>query len=267
MSFIQALVLGILQGLTEFLPVSSSAHLVLVPWILGWSEPEVTFDIVLHFGTVLAIAAVFWRDIIRLLVGFVNALLRPRDLTTDGRLALLLILSAIPAAFMGVVLNDFFEALFGSPRLVAVLLFVTGLILWFSERFATRRRALAALTWKDALVMGLAQGIAIAPGISRSGATLAAGLLRGLRREDTARFAFLMSVPVIVGAAGYKVLKTPLQDLQVGLLAVGLSSAAVVGYLVIRAFLGYVRNRSLKPFALYCTIAGTIAFALSFILA
>jgi undecaprenyl-diphosphatase len=265
LTLLQSLLLGLLQGLTEFLPVSSSEHLVLVPWLLGWPVPSVAFDALLHLGTALAIIAVFGRDIIKLITAWVGTVLHRKINTPDGRLAWLLIISAIPAALLGYFLSDFFDKLFGTPRLVALLLVVTAFLLWASETLSTRQRSLDSLTWYEAVVIGIAQGIAIAPGISRSGATLAAGLLLGFKREDATRFAFLMAVPVILGAAGFKLLKTPLAGLQVGVLLVGMLAAAVAGYLVIRVFMNYVRSHSLRPFAVYCAVFGILCFVVSLV--
>ncbi|MCE5259310.1 MAG: undecaprenyl-diphosphatase UppP [Chloroflexi bacterium] len=265
MNFLQALVLGIIQGLTEFLPVSSSGHLVVVPWLLGWPQPDVMFDAMLHLGTVVALLVAFWRDIIKLIVGWFNSIFKRGQPTLEGRLAWLLILSAVPAAILGFLFNDLFESLFGTPRLVAILLLVTAFILWVSEKLSKRERTLESLTWVDALLMGMAQGIAIAPGISRSGATLASGLIRGLKREDTARFSFLMAIPVIIGASGYKLLDASITSSQLGILLVGFLAALISGFLVIRAFLNFVRGHSLKPFAWYCACAGVAALVLSLV--
>lgn len=265
LSLLQSLLLGLLQGVAEFLPVSSSAHLVLVPWLLGWPAPSVAFDALLHLGTALAIIAVFWHDIIRLIIAWVGTIIHRKINSPEGRLAWLLILSAIPAAVLGYLFSDLFERLFGTPRLVAILLIVTALLLWVSETMARRERSLESMAWYEALLIGVAQGIAIAPGISRSGATLAAGLLMGFKRQEATRFAFLMAVPVILGAAGYKLLKAPLAGLQIGVLLAGMMAAAVVGYLVIRVFMNYVRSHSLRPFAIYCAAFGILCLVVSMV--
>ncbi|MHB1356756.1 MAG: undecaprenyl-diphosphatase UppP [Anaerolineae bacterium] len=265
LSLFQALLLGLLQGVTEFLPVSSSAHLVLVPWLLGWDAPSVAFDTLLHLGTALAIIAVFWRDLIKLILAWVGTVIHRKITSSDGRLAWLIFVSAIPAAALGFLFSDLFEHLFGSPRIVAILLIVTALLLWVSEIKSKRERSLETMTWYEALVIGIAQGLAIAPGISRSGATLAAGLFLGFRRQEATRFAFLMAVPVILGAAGYKLLKTPFSGVQVSAVLVGMLAAAVAGYLVIRVFMNYVRSHSLRPFAIYCAVFGIVCFIVSLV--
>jgi len=264
MNLWQAIILGIIQGVTEFLPVSSSGHLVILPWLFGWQQPSVLFDVVLHLGTAVAIIVTFWRDIIEMIVGWFGSIFK-HESTPAGRLAWLLLLSAVPGGILGVFLNDWFEALFGTPRLVAALLLVTAFILWLSEKLAKRQRTLAHLNWVDALTMGVAQGIAIAPGISRSGATLAAGMFRGLKREEAARFSFLMDIPVIVGAAGFKLVDVSSVDVPLGLLLAGFVTALVSGYLVIRVFINFVRNHSLRPFAWYCALFGITVLAISLV--
>ena len=261
MSILQALALGVLQGLTEFLPVSSSGHLVLVPWLLGWASPGLLYDLVVHLGTLCAVVAYFWRDLAQLIVGLWQ-LVAHRRMTPSGRLALLLAAGSVPGAVAGYLLQDLFESLFGQPPVVAAFLLVTGLLLWVSDRLGQRTRALEALRLPDALVIGLAQAVAIAPGISRSGATVSAGLLRGLTASEAGRFSFLLALPIILGAAGYGLLKAArgaAAPMAWGALAVGFLAAAASGLAAIRFFLGYVRQHSLRPFAYYCWAAGLLA--------
>lgn len=269
MSFWQALLMGIVQGATEFLPVSSSGHLTLVPWLLGWGQPSLTFDTVLHVGTLLGVVVVLWTDIVRLVVAWFDSLRRRRCESAEARVAWLLILSSVPAAVLGFLLNDLVEQLFGSAPIVAGFLLVTGVLLFASDRMGRRERGLEQLNWKDALIVGLAQGIAIAPGLSRSGATIAAGLWRGLRREDAARYSFLMSLPVVLGAAGFQLLKVisagTLTSQMTGDLAVGFVAAALSGYVAVRFLLGYVRAHTLRPFAYYCWIAGALCLAIALV--
>ncbi|MCM8789129.1 MAG: undecaprenyl-diphosphate phosphatase, partial [Candidatus Omnitrophica bacterium] len=185
---IETIALSIVQGITEFIPVSSSGHLVLVPWLLGWGKPELVFDTTLHLGTMVAVLAYFWRDWREIGRGWVKSLIL-RDwsnATPEARLGWLIIIGTVPAAAMGLALEDFFENLFGSPAWVAALLLVTGAFLFLSERFSCRHRQMRALSLFEAALIGLAQGLAIAPGISRSGATIAMGLMLGLVREDAA---------------------------------------------------------------------------------
>lgn len=268
MDLIQAVILGVLQGATEFLPISSSAHLVLVPWLLGWDSPGLLFDTMVHWGTLAAVLLYFWRDILRLIVAGLRALGQRSLADPDARIAWGIVLGTIPAVVLGVLFEDLFEALFLNPRAVSVFLLITALLLFFAERVGQQRRSLPELSLIDAVLIGLGQAIAIAPGISRSGATIAAGLARGLRREAAARFSFLLSIPAIVGAGGLQLVKaasgegngaTPL------VLLVGFAAAAIAGYVCIRFLLRYLQRGSLYGFVVYCAAAGLAGLALSFL--
>jgi undecaprenyl-diphosphatase len=259
MTFSQALLLGILQGATEFLPVSSSGHLVLVPWFLGWPSPGLPFDTLVHWGTAFAVVGYFWRD----WVGLGRALwtaLRTRCLAApQARLALLILLGTVPAAVLGFLLESFFEGIFGHPAMAALLLLVTSAMLALSERLSRRHRQLASLTWADALVVGAAQALAIFPGISRSGATISAGILGGLQRQAAARFSFLLATPVILGAGALQLLdlvEAGSLAAQAPDLAVGLVAAFLTGLACIHFLLRYLQRNSLYPFAVYCAAVG-----------
>lgn len=255
----QALLLGVLQGATEFLPVSSSGHLVLVPWLLDWPASGLAFDAVVHWGTALAVVAYFWRDWV-VLVGAAFRSLRQRSLAdADARLAWFILLGTLPGALAGWLLEDFFEGMFARPVAAAAFLLVTAALLTASERLGRRQRDLHALAWPDVLLIGLAQALAILPGISRSGATIAAGLARGLRRGDAARFSFLLATPIILGAGLLQVVDlAQVGDLaaQAPVLLVGFLSAGVVGFGCIHFLLRYLQRRRLYPFALYCVAVG-----------
>ena len=294
MNIIQALILGILQGATEFIPISSSGHLVLVPWLLDWPEPGLVFDTIVHWGTLVAILAVFWRDIVALARAWARSLsgskialrglLNPRfgpgsddpgraklDLLSlakcspdqpEARLAWLIILGTLPAALIGFLWEDFFESLFSSPGWVAALLLVTGGILALSERLGKRRRSLGDLGWLDSVLIGLAQGLAIAPGISRSGATIAMGLLRGVEREAAARYSFLLATPIIFGAGLLQLVelfRAGAGGAQLVPLIVGFLAAAISGYLCIKFLLAYLQRGRLYVFATYCWLAGGVS--------
>jgi undecaprenyl-diphosphatase len=261
MNLFQALVLGIIQGATEFLPVSSSGHLVLVPWLLRWKEPSLTFDAVVHWGTALAVIVYFWREWFALIQAVFQAIRRRSITDPRARLALLIIIGTVPAALIGYVLEDFFEQMFAQPAAAAAFLLVTAALLSVAEWLGHREHNLEQMTWLDALLVGLGQALAIFPGISRSGATIAAGLARGLRREPAARFSFLLATPVILGAGGFKLLDlVQTGDLagQISALIVGLVGASAVGFVCIHFLLRYLRRRRLYPFAIYCATAGTI---------
>jgi undecaprenyl-diphosphatase len=257
LNVLQAFILGVLQGATEFLPVSSSGHLVLVPWLLNWEPPGLAFDTVVHWGTALAVIAYFWRDWVALIQMAFVALRRKE--TLQGSLAWLIVLGTIPAAVIGYLLEGFFEDMFARSAAAAAFLLVTAALLTASERLGRRERDLDALTWRDALLIGLAQALAIFPGVSRSGATIAGGLARGLKREPAARFSFLLSTPIILGAGLFKILDLAQEGsltAQISTLVVGFLAAGVVGFGCIHFLLRYLQSRRLYPFAIYCAIAG-----------
>ena len=256
---IVAFLLGVLQGATEFLPVSSSGHLVLAPWLFGWPTPGLAFTIVAHWGTALAVVAYFWRDWVNVAQAALRSL-RERSLANpQARLAWGIVLGTIPAALIGFLLEDFFEDMFARPATAASFLLVTAALLATTEWLGRRERDLDELTWLDALVVGLAQALAILPGISRSGATIAGGLARGLRREPAARFSFLLATPIILGAGLLKVLDlAQAGDLaaQAPVLIVGFVTAGLVGLGCIHFLMRYLQRRRLYPFAVYCAVAG-----------
>jgi len=261
-NIIQALILGIVQGTTEFIPISSSGHLVLVPWLLDWPEPGLVFDTIVHWGTLVAVLAFFWRDIVALARAWAGSLAERNLHQPEARLAWLIIVGTLPAALMGFLCQDFFESLFSSPGWVAALLLVTGGILALSERLSKRQRALGDLGWLDSVLIGLAQGLAIAPGISRSGATMAMGLLRGVKREAAARYSFLLSTPIIFGAGLLQLVelfKAGAGTAHLLPLIVGFLAAAISGYLCIRFLLAYLQRGRLYVFAAYCWLAGTVS--------
>jgi len=261
MNTLQAIVLGFLQGATEFLPISSSAHLVLVPYLLGWPDPGLSLDTALHLGTLLAVLIYFRQDVWRLIVAGWTSL-RQRSLADpQARLAWLLILATIPAALGGFLLENSFESLFGMPRWVAAFLLVTAGLLALAESLGHKQGTLSSLTWRDALLIGLAQLLAVTPGISRSGATIAAALLLDYRRDEAARFSFLLAIPIILGSGSYQLLKLALgmESGSLGVTLAGMLAAALVGYGAIAGLMRYLRQRTLWPFALYCLLV-SLAF-------
>jgi undecaprenyl-diphosphatase len=271
MDIIQAIILGIVQGATEFIPVSSSAHLVLVPWALGWPNPGLLFDTMLHWGTLAAVVTYFWREWIAVIRAFFRSLFMRgpwnsapggRLADPDSRLAWGLILGTLPAVIVGFLFKDFIESLFGTPLAVGAFLLVTAALLAIAERIGKRERSLDQLNLPDSLVVGIGQAIAIAPGISRSGATMAAGMGRGLTREGAARFSFMLATPAILGAGVlqlYDVVRgTGTMTSSPLAVVAGTLTAAVVGYLVIRFLLNYLRRGTLYVFAAYCAVIGAI---------
>ena len=266
MSVFQAIVLGLVQGATEFLPISSSAHLVLVPWLLGWPEPGLAFDAMVHWGTLAAVVAFFWQDLLALAKGWGRSLATRRLNDPEARLAWLILLGTLPGVLAGLLWADFFEGLFGSPAKVAGLLLATGAILAASERLGKRRRQMGDLNFLDSLLIGLAQACAIAPGISRSGATIAMGLWRGLQREAAARYSFLLSAPIILGAGLFQ-LKALFEAggmaTRLGPLLFGFLAAAISGYFCIKSLLAYLQRGKLYAFAIYCWAMGAACLLLA----
>jgi undecaprenyl-diphosphatase len=271
-TWFQALLLGIVQGLTEFLPVSSSAHLVLVPWVLGWDvEPEAAFvfDVLVQLGTLTAVVIYFWPDLVHMLRSTLRAAIA-RRWTGDAylRLTWLVVLGTVPAVAAGLLLKPLVEAAFGSPTAVSLFLLVTAGLLAGAEKVGRRSKALESASWIDALWVGLAQAISIFPGISRSGSTIAAGLARGLQRPAAARFSFLLSIPVMIGAglvAGLDLAALPDAAAYGPVVLVGFAAAAVVGYLSIRWLLTFVGRHSLTAFSIYCLAAGLAGLLLSWV--
>ena len=261
----QALLLGVIQGLTEFLPISSSGHLVLGQAALGIKEPVLLFDILLHIGTLAAVLAVYGKDVWRILRAWFLALAgrANEEERVSARTGWLLILGTVPAALVGVLFKDTIEAAFAAPRLTAYNLLVTGGVLFVSGGKMQGTRKEAQMTWRDALWIGALQAVAILPGISRSGSTIAAGLWAGLDREQAARFSFLLSVPAILGAFVLKARHmgaTPADAWTP--MAAGTLTAAVVGILSLLWLIQVVRRGNIRWFAYYCWAAGALGIYL-----
>jgi undecaprenyl-diphosphatase len=266
----QAVVIGAIQGLTEFLPISSSAHLIVIPQLLGWDDPllnSATFDVMLHAGTLIALVGYFWRDVLRL-VGAGWAAFRERSLADDSdrRLAMLLLISIVPAAILGVALESFFDTYFrDNLLLIPVIMLAGALFLWIADRYGRGTRDLDAGRVQDAVVIGGAQALALFPGTSRSGVTIGTGLLLGLRREAAARFAFLMGIPIIAGATLWKLRELAsagISGADAVMMLGGMVSAAVFGLLAIGFLLRYLRNNGLGIFVAYRVIFAIVVGAL-----
>jgi undecaprenyl-diphosphatase len=270
MHFIQAAVLGLVQGLTEFIPVSSSAHLVVVPWLLGWDDPllrSLDFDVALHLGTLVAVIAFFRKDWVRLIAAWFKSIAERRiGEDQDRRMAWFLLAACVPGAAVGALLEGRIEALFhpegnailaSSMIAMAAIIAVLGALLLLADKLATHARGLGAMKWKDAILIGLSQALAIFPGVSRSGATITAGLALGLEREAAARFSFLLSAPIIAGAGlkgVYDIAKGASlggNRAGIGIAAVGFLVAMASGFLCIKFLLNYLRNHSTKTFVFY----------------
>jgi undecaprenyl-diphosphatase len=269
MDLFQALILGIVQGLTEYIPVSSSGHLVLVPWLLGWPDAPFTFEVLVQWGTLVGVFIYFWRDIGEIVQGVIQGLIKGQPIGTyEAKLGWLVVIATIPAVLFGLLFKDFFESFFSAPIYVGVLLGLSAIILVVAERFGARQRELESIGWLDAIVIGFWQMLALVPGVSRSGATISGGMLRDFDRPAAARFSFLMSVPAL-GGAGVVALKdllgsgTMLAELPA--LIVGFIAAAISGYLCIRWLLKYLQGHSLYAFAVYRVILSVIVIIVALV--
>lgn len=262
MEIIEAIFLGFIQGATEFLPISSSGHLVLIPSLFGLSEPNLNIIAIAHLGTLLAVLVYFRRDLWQIIVAVLDGLRRRQWLgTTDARIGWYIAFGSIPAALAGLLFGDPLEQVFDNPNAAAFFLIITGVILIVGERLLTARKTLAQMSWGDAGLIGLAQVLALLPGISRSGVTISAGLGRGLNRETAARYSFLLGVPAIAGAGLFAVVDlagSPDASDYVVESLVTFITAAVVGYACIHFLLSWLRRRSLYPFAAYCIAFGAL---------
>ena len=261
MNVFHALVLGIVQGLAEFLPISSSAHLSLVPYVFGWADPGLAFDVALHLGTLAAVLWYFRQEWINLTKASFDILRTQRISGDEQWRAVYIVIATIPGAIGGLLLEKYAESVFRAPALTAAMLIVMGTLLWAADKFAKQDRPLNAMRWTDALLIGIAQVFALIPGVSRSGSTMTAGRALGFDRTSAATFSFLMSMPITAAAA---VLKVP-QALREGItmpIIVGILASAISGWLAISVLLRYVSTRSFGIFAAYRWVLGLAVLAL-----
>lgn len=263
MSIIQALILGIVQGVTEFLPISSSGHLVIVPWLFGWAlEPQsaFVFNVLVQLGTMLAVIAYFFKDLARMLSITRRSIMEGTALqNTESRFVLFVLLSTVPAVLAGLLLKPYVENAFSEPIAVAIFLMITAVIMFVSERLNAKRKELTELTVADSIWIGVFQIFALFPGISRSGVTISAGLGRRLKREDAARFSFLMALPIMLGAGAIALVdlfSLPEITSQIAPLVTGFLTSALIGYFSINWLLSFLVRRGLNFFSVYCLLAG-----------
>ena len=267
MTIVEAIILGLVQGATEFLPISSSGHLILVPAVFGLTEPQLNVIAIAHLGTLLAVLIYFAKDLWAIAQAVLADLFRGQPLaTTESRLGWFIVVGSIPAAVLGLSMEDYIDEVLGTPQFAAMFLLGTALLLVVGEALHTRAGAktFVAMNWRDAIVIGFAQALALLPGISRSGSTIVAGLICGLDRQTAARYSFLLGVPVILGAGLFSAVKLsddPTINEQIPMLAVTFVTAAVSGFACIHLLLQWIRKRSLIPFAVYCA-----AFALFYLI-
>ena len=268
MPLLQVVILALIQGVAEFLPISSTAHLIVVPWLLGWNDPGLTFDVALHVGTLVAVVVYFFRTWVQVILhGFGIEWGDDEMLRRNPRLLWLLVLGTIPGGIIGFLFEKQADSTLRSPILIGVMMIVLGLIMWAADRYAAHKKGLGEVSFADSLVIGCAQALAIIPGVSRSGATITAGLFRNLDRVAAARFSFLLATPIIAGAAAkklYDVLKHGgiSADMHMPFL-VGIVVSGVTGLLVIAFFLRFLQRRSLNFFVYYRVVFGIIVIALA----
>ena len=247
MTLVQAIVYGVVQGLGEFLPISSSAHLILVPWFFGWTDPGLTFDVALHVGTLFAVIAYFWKDWVQLILkGFTERY------SSEGRLFWYLVIATIPGGIAGFLLEKKAETVFRAPLLIAIMLIFMGLVLYAADHWGSKKRSMKTITFPASLWIGLCQMAAIIPGVSRSGVTMTAGLSAGLNRESAARFSFLLSTPIILGAALVKLphLLSHPSDITTNFI-VAVVISCITGFASIGFLLRFLQVRSFLPFTVY----------------
>lgn len=272
MNSVEAIVLGVVQGLTEFLPVSSSGHLVLFQNLFGLQEPELLFDICLHVGTLVAVLVVFYRDILDILAALIRipsqmkpagGFLRLCQIDASVRMALLIVIGSVPTAVIGLLFKEITDQLFGSTAIVGCMLIVTGTLLWLTRPIRGKGRPVTLTTFKDALIIGVVQGLAILPGISRSGSTISTALFLGVDRKVAGRYSFLLSIPAIVGALVLGLDEPALMTtIPLGTIIAGSVVSALVGWLALVILLRVVDRGQLHRFAPYCWLVGIVTLGL-----
>jgi len=262
MTSFQAMIFGALQGLTEFLPISSPAHLILLPWAVGWPDPGLSFDVALHLGTLIALLIYFRTEWIAL-IGSALGILRGRTQTPDARMAMQIIVATIPGAIAGALFEHKVEDALRAPQVIAIMLIALALVLAVAELMGQRKKGLGEISWTDAITVGVAQALAIVPGVSRSGITITAGLFRNFNRETAARFSFYLSTPIIAGAVAKKsldVIKAGATIDQLTPFIVGILASAIVGYLAIAFMMRYLQTRTTYLFIYYRIALGIAVF-------
>ncbi len=254
MTTLQAVILGLAQGLGEFLPISSSAHLVLIPWLFGWTDPGLTFDVALHLGTLVAVVIYFWKDWWQLIIkGFSDVR------SVEGRLFWYLVVASIPGAIGGYLLEKKAESVFRSPALIAIMLILMGILLYWADRKSTKKIEMSHISFGTSLSIGISQVLAIIPGVSRSGITMTTGLFMGVTRAGAARFSFLLSTPIIFGAAMVKLPGVISNSSVITTnFMIGTVVSCIAGVVSIGFLLRYVQNKNFLPFAWYRFVLGAL---------
>lgn len=261
MSIVQAIIYGVVQGIGEFLPISSSAHLIAIPQIFGWEDPGLAFDVALHLGTLVAVIAFFWRDWVNLIHSGIK---NPKS--KDGKLFWFIVIASIPGAIIGKLFEKQAETAFRNLGLIGTMLIIMGIVLYIANRKYDSKVEVEDIGFKRSFFIGLSQALAIIPGVSRSGITMTTGLFSGLSREDTARFSFLLSTPIILGAGLLKLkdlVHTPVSNIPS--FSIAILTSAVVGFLSIKFLLNYLKDKGFGIFVIYRIIAGCIFIAIYFL--
>jgi len=251
MNLTESIIIGTIQGLTEFLPVSSSAHLVFIQKLLGWNEPELFFDIILHCGTLFSVIIFFYKDIIKLF--------------KDIRTIILLLVATIPTGLIGILMSDYIDKYFASEIYPAIFLLITGLLLYLTKYVPKNTKQISNFSISDVVLVGIAQGISVLPGISRSGSTLSTGILLGWDRADTIKFIFLLSIPSISGATILKFRSISISDININCYVIGFIIAFITGLLSIKILVKCIQNMKLHFFSYYCWLLGISVIIISII--
>ena len=265
MEIIQAIILGVVQGITEVLPISSSGHLVLFPWFFNFKDPGLSFDVALHLGTLLAIVSIFRNDILNILKGGLNIITKKDPSDFYQKLFLFLAVATVPGIVAGVFLKNYAENAFRNPIIIAGTLVLFGLILYIADKLDIKPKNLEKITFLDSVAIGISQAIAIIPGVSRSGITISAGLFRKLNREDGARFSFILSVPIILGAGLYQLKELSFESLVSPVFIIGFLAAFISSFASVKFLMSFVRNHSFNVFVYYRMVLAVVIILVYFL--
>ena len=262
MDLIQSIILGAVQGITEFLPISSTAHLVLVPWFLSWQDEGLPFNVALHVGSLVAIIFFFWRDWVLIIDEFVRSVFKGSfEGRPNGRIGVYLLIATVPGGLAGLVFEEQAAGVLRNPLSIAFFLSLFAILLYLSDRFSKKRKSVTDMNVLDCLIIGLSQALAIIPGVSRSGVTITGAMMRGFRRDEAAKFSFLMAAPLIAGAGVFEARHLELAAVTSTPFVAGFLASAVFAFLAIKFLLGFVRRASYTVFVIYrLVLAVLIAF-------